>query len=94
MSQNITKPFAFLDEMLGISDIYAKSKIEIGLDYISRKNVSKAVLIGDTKHDYEVAKSLGVDCVLIPNGHQSKDVLLSCNVPIINDISRVVEYIS
>lgn len=83
----------FFDEMLGISDIYAKSKIEIGLDYISRKNVSNAILIGDTRHDYEVAKALGVDCVLIPNGHQSKDELLSCNVPIIDDISLVVEYI-
>ncbi|MCL2378154.1 MAG: HAD hydrolase-like protein [Defluviitaleaceae bacterium] len=83
----------YFDEMLGLSNIYAKSKINIGLDYISRKEVSNAILIGDTTHDYEVAKSLGTDCILIPSGHQSREALQSCNVPLLNDISHVLDYI-
>ena len=84
----------YFDEILGLSNIYAKSKIEIGLDYISRKNINNAVLIGDTKHDYEVSKALSVDCILIPNGHQSKETLLSCNVPVLDDITCIVDYIA
>lgn len=83
----------YFDEILGISDIYAKSKIETGLDYISRKKVNRAILIGDTKHDFEVSKALGVDCILIPNGHQNRETLLSCNVPVLEDISYVIDYI-
>ena len=59
----------YFDEMLGLSDIYAKSKIDIGKDYIMREKISNAVLIGDSKHDYEVAQALNIDCILIKNGH-------------------------
>jgi len=83
----------YFDEILGLSDIFAKSKVDIGLDYIKRKNVKDAILIGDTAHDYEVSNALGIDCILIPNGHQSKNALLSCNVPILDDISEVIEYV-
>lgn len=83
----------FFDEMLGLTDIYAKSKIDIGLDYIKRNKTTDAVLIGDTKHDFEVAQALGVDCILISNGHQSREQLLSCGVPILNEISDVVNVI-
>lgn len=81
---------SYFDEILGISDIYAKSKIEAGMDYIRRANIKKAVLIGDTKHDFEVAQALGTDCILISNGHQSKGDLLSCNVPVLDKIDDVL----
>jgi len=84
----------YFDEILGLSDIYAKSKVDIGMDYMARKNITNALLIGDTVHDYEVATALGADCVLIPNGHQSRKALLSCGVPVLNDISCVVAYIN
>ena len=29
------------------------------------------MIIGDTNHDYEVARELGIKCVLIADGHQS-----------------------
>ena len=83
----------YFDEILGISNIYAESKIAVGMDYMTRKKVEKAVLIGDTEHDREVANALAADCILIANGHQSKDKLLSCNVPVLDDISQVMEYI-
>jgi len=87
---DITKYF---DEILGISDIYAKSKIDIGLEYLSKNDIEKAVLIGDSVHDSEVAKALGVDCILIPNGHQKRERLQSCCVPIVDDISYITELV-
>lgn len=38
-------------------------------------NSKSILLIGDTVHDYEVAKELGCECVLIASGHQSKKEL-------------------
>lgn len=85
----------YFDEILGLSDIYAKSKVNLGLEYIRREeiDVNKAVLIGDTIHDYEVAKALGVDCILIANGHQHRHKLLECGVTVLNNIKDVVEVI-
>jgi len=83
----------YFDEILALTDIYAKSKIDIGMEYISRKGITNAVLIGDSKHDYEVAEALSVDCLLIPNGHQSRETLLTCGAPILNDIADVVDFV-
>jgi phosphoglycolate phosphatase len=83
----------YFDEIIGISNIYAKGKIETGLDFMQRNDVKSAVLIGDTAHDYEVAKALGVDCLLIAGGHQSRETLLKCGVPVLESIAQVVDYI-
>jgi len=80
----------YFDDIMGISNIYAGSKLEIGQAYI--KDIQgKAVLIGDTVHDYEVAAALGVDCILIPNGHQHKHTLFECSVPVLDDIKKILE---
>jgi len=80
----------YLDDIIGISNIYAESKLKIGQAYISENNIcgGKAVLIGDTVHDYEVASELGIDCLLIANGHQHKHTLLECGVPVLNNIKE------
>lgn len=79
----------YFDDILGISDIYAKSKVEAGRAYMERANIGKAVLIGDTAHDCEVAKALGADCLLVARGHQSKAALLSRRVPVVDDLLDV-----
>lgn len=84
---------SYFDEILGISDIYAKSKLEVGLEYIARQDVEKCIVIGDTQHDYEVSKALGADCLLICRGHQSKETLSKCGVPVLHDITEVIEYL-
>ena len=83
----------YLDELLGLSDIYAASKVDIGLEYMQRAHCTKAVMIGDTVHDYEVAKALGVDCLLIANGHQSRAALNMCCVPVLSDVFEVLDYV-
>ena len=81
-------------ELLGLSNFYAASKIDVGLEFINRNSNTNAVLIGDTKHDYEVAKALGIDCILIPNGHQSRETLMSCGVSVLDNITDVPVFIS
>jgi len=77
----------------GLDHIYATSKLDIGKDLIVKLDGQKEdiVLIGDTIHDYDVASGLGIKCILIANGHQNRERLLACNVPVLNDIREIIE---
>ena len=63
----------------GLTDHYANSKVDAGKLWIKElKYESKEVLlIGDTLHDFEVAKEIGTECVLIAKGHATYDRLKS-----------------
>ncbi|NLF28033.1 MAG: HAD family hydrolase, partial [Clostridiales bacterium] len=62
---------AYFDEILGNGDIYSHSKQEMAEAWFARSGLraSDAVLIGDTAHDWEVARALGCDCILVAGGH-------------------------
>jgi len=65
----------YFTELLGLSDIYGVSKVELGLDWLRRtgEDASACVMVGDTDHDAEVARALGAKCVLCTAaGHQSR----------------------
>lgn len=64
-------------EIEGLDNHRAESKVARGKLLIENNTIAKekAVLIGDTIHDFEVANEVGVDCILIANGHQSKERL-------------------
>jgi len=49
-------------------------------------------LIGDTVHDYEVAREIGAKCLLIAGGHQSIEKLTACGVPVLNNIKEIYNY--
>ena len=57
---------SYFDELVGIKDHLAFSKVKFGKELILRKNLSTSstYLIGDSTHDYEVANELGIKCVL------------------------------
>jgi phosphoglycolate phosphatase len=45
-------------------------------------------MIGDTIHDFEVAKGIGADCILIADGHQSKEKLISTGAKVYDSIKH------
>lgn len=67
----------FFEAVYGLDNHYAASKIERGHHLMEHHRIdsNSAVLIGDTIHDYEVADAMGIDCILVANGHQSKERL-------------------
>jgi phosphoglycolate phosphatase len=67
----------YFTHIVGLDNIYAASKLHLGKDLMKRLGNGKGetLLIGDTEHDYEVACEIGADCVLIANGHQSREKL-------------------
>lgn len=85
----LTDYFAFL---AGLDDYYADSKVHKGRKLIEQldTDADKVLLIGDTVHDYEVANEIGVDCVLVANGHQNKDRLKSCGCEVLESLEQVI----
>ena len=88
--------YNYFNDVLGTSNIYAKSKVEIGVNYINNYQIdkSKAIMIGDTTHDSLVAKSMGIDCILYSGGHQSKEKLLSETSKVIDNFSEAFKFIN
>ena len=82
----------YFDEILGLDNLKAGSKIDIAKEWISRVKPTAAVLIGDTVHDYETATAIGIDCILVTGGHQNKGTLLKCSVPVLDDIRDVFKF--
>lgn len=78
-------------ELIGQDDIYAHGKIEQGLQWINRIGIGKKdiIMIGDTYHDYEVAREIGVDCILISHGHNSEIKLNSTGAIVVENFTEL-----
>ncbi|MFV0592947.1 MAG: HAD family hydrolase [Draconibacterium sp.] len=83
----------YFEGIAGLNDHYAASKIERGKQLIDKYHIQKekAVMIGDTIHDYEVAEKLGISCILIANGHQSKERLESTGTFVVDKLEKLID---
>jgi phosphoglycolate phosphatase len=83
------------EDIVGLNDIYANGKVENGLKYIERLGIDKSgvLFIGDTIHDFEVAEAMGVQCVLVACGHNSRPRLETCGVPVLDSLPAVRKHI-
>ena len=82
----------FFAAILGLDHIYATSKQAIGEAYLKTSGIapSACVLLGDSLHDAEVAKEMGVSCVLICRGHQNRKTLKTAGVPVCDTLLEAV----
>ena len=86
--------YSYFDAITGINDHYAHSKVEIGkklLDSIPFDR-SDLLLIGDSLHDFDVATELGIDHMLVANGHQSYERLIKVTPKVLNNLSEIRDY--
>ena len=81
----------YFEELIGQDDFYAHGKLEAGKAWLQRQNfdLTKAVLVGDSLHDAQVADALGVACVLCAAGHQSRKRLETAGVPVIDSLHEL-----
>ena len=80
---------------MGLSDIYAISKVQMGVDYMKRSGLSpeEAVFLGDTLHDAETAHAMGCACLLISGGHQPDATLRAAGVPVLPSLREAGDWI-
>lgn len=86
---NLSKYFI---RLVGLDNIYAASKLDNGLKWMKELGFKQGevLMVGDTLHDYEVAKAIGADSVLLSLGHQSKEKLDGCKITIIDSLSELI----
>ena len=79
--------------VLGLDNIHAGSKLALAKIWREDFPRHRALFIGDTDHDVQTAKTLGADCVLVCRGHQSKEYLSTLGVPVLDDLSTIIDII-
>jgi len=89
---NNMKIAPYFRDVYGIDNHLAAGKTERAKIMIKENNidVKKALLIGDTLHDEEVAKELGCDTLLIAQGHQSKKILSKSGTNTLNNLKELI----
>lgn len=82
----------YFEEVLGLSDFYAASKVARGAAWLAASglNPAEAVLVGDSLHDWEVARALGTRCVLFSGGHQLPRTLATAGAPVIARLTELL----
>ena len=80
---------AHFDHIAGLPNIHAHSKLALGHELVRRLGIAPAQihLVGDTLHDLEVARELGVDCALIAAGHHPFERLHASGAPVFPDLA-------
>ena len=80
---------AHFDHIAGLDNIHAHSKVALGRALVQRLNLPPAeiLLVGDTLHDLEVARELGVGCALIAAGHHPADRLHASGARVFPDLA-------
>jgi len=85
----------FFAEIKGLSDLFAASKMETAQELMERirPNASSVIFIGDTLHDYEIARKLNCRCVLLTGGHQTEQRLRSAKCPVLCDVAELEQFL-
>ncbi|MEG1791036.1 MAG: HAD hydrolase-like protein [Clostridia bacterium] len=91
----VFKIYNYFDDVIGLDNIYAAGKVDIALRWLENNKIdlSKAVMIGDTTHDCEVAEAMGCDCILLARGHNSEADLRSTGKKVFNKASELLTYL-
>jgi phosphoglycolate phosphatase len=81
----------FFSALHGLDNHYASGKVEVAKRMMGEVGLdaSRAVLIGDTTHDCDVARAIGTACILMPGGHHSRRRLETCGVTVIESLADV-----
>lgn len=85
--------FHLFEGIAGLDDHYAVSKIGRGRQLISEFNMrrEKTWMVGDTDHDYEVSKALGIHCILVADGHQSAERLKKTGATVVKNLDSFLK---
>jgi phosphoglycolate phosphatase len=56
-------------------------------------NPKEVWLVGDTLHDFDVAEKLGCQCILVSQGHQSRERLRQSKAIVVENLENVISII-
>jgi phosphoglycolate phosphatase len=79
----------------GLENNYAEGKSGAGRALLERCEIrpERAVIIGDTVHDAEVARQLDMECIVLTSGHHSAERLSALGIPVFDSLDALSEYL-
>ena len=81
----------YFDHLAGNTNIFAASKVDYGKKLLREigGTPDEIVMVGDTAHDYEVAKELGIRCILVSHGHNDEARLKGLGATVLPSLKAV-----
>lgn len=76
----------YFSQILGQDNIYASGKLDTARAFRESCGAEHAAVIGDTLHDFEMARLLGTECILYTLGHGSFCDLQSTGAALVSDL--------
>ena len=82
----------YFKTVLGLNHHYADGKAHLGETWLQLNHINKeqVLFIGDTLHDKEVAEQMGVQYILIAQGHNSKDRLKESSASVLDNLFELL----
>lgn len=83
-------------DVVGVDNVHGSGKVALGRRWIGAIGwpPGQVLLVGDTLHDRDVAAAMGVDCALIPSGHQERSRLEGQGVTVIEDLPHLLDLLA
>ena len=81
----------YFERVIGSSNNLAHGKADYAVDFLRESGVSpaRALFVGDTDHDFEIASAIGCGCALLTAGHQTKEHLFSLGARLVDSLCEV-----
>lgn len=86
----------YFKKLIGLDNIFAAGKVANARAHRDRLPYADAelLLIGDTLHDFEVARAIGADCILLSHGHHNRQRLEATGTPVYDSLAQVREHLN
>ncbi len=81
----------YFERVIGGSNNLAHGKADYAAEFLRKSGVSpaRALFVGDTDHDFEIASSIGCGCAILVPGHQSRAHLETLGARLIESLCEV-----
>jgi len=81
----------YFDRVIGGQNNLAHGKADYAVDFLRESGVApaRALFVGDTDHDFEIATSIGCAAALLIPGHQSREHLLTLGARLIESLCEI-----
>jgi phosphoglycolate phosphatase len=81
----------YFERVIGNSNNLAHGKADYAKEFLRESGVdpARALFVGDTDHDFEIASSIGCGCALLTAGHQTIEHLSTLGATLVSTLCEV-----
>lgn len=85
----------YFQRILGAEDYAASGKVEMACRFLQEQRIAgeECVVIGDTLHDWEMARAIGCPVCLLDRGHQGRKELEESGQPVFHQLEKVADFL-